>query len=62
MPKLYADHKKAVGAFDARTFIVRMFIPSGQLQALCKKCHDAKTRAEKRLEREIEAGKDLTFL
>lgn len=42
VPKNYADHIVEVGAFD-EGFISRMFIPSNQLQALCKKCHDAKT-------------------
>jgi hypothetical protein len=47
VPKLYADHIKPVGAFDARTFILRMFRPSLDLQALCKRCHDKKTREDR---------------
>ena len=46
VPKLYADHVDPVGAFDPRTFIERMFISSNAMQALCKRCHDRKTRAE----------------
>lgn len=57
-PKLFADHIEPVGTFNARTFIERMFISSKYLQALCKKCHDAKTREEKNLN----ASKDLNFL
>lgn len=51
VPKLYADHKKPVGTFHARTFIERMFQPSKNLQALCKKCHDKKTRNERAFEK-----------
>lgn len=45
-PKVYVDHKSKVGDVDAG-FIKRMFIPSRFLQALCKKCHDKKTKAER---------------
>ena len=51
VPKLYADHIERIGAFDPRTFIVKMFLPSKDLQALCKKCHDQKTREEKAVEK-----------
>lgn len=46
-PALKIDHIKNVGDVD-HGFIMRMFIPSSQLQGLCKKCHDEKTRAEKK--------------
>jgi len=44
--KVYADHIDRVGDVDGG-FIARMFRPSKFLQALCKKCHDKKTRDEK---------------
>ena len=46
VPKVYADHLENVGDVDAG-FIERLFCPSNQLQAICKKCHDVKTRAER---------------
>jgi hypothetical protein len=51
VPKLFADHIKPVGTFDARTFIEKMFLPSKKLQALCKRCHDSKTREERNFEK-----------
>lgn len=47
VPKVFADHKTPCGKFDAG-FIDRLFVSSKELQALCKKCHDRKTRAEKK--------------
>ncbi len=56
VPKLFADHKLNVGEVDAG-FIERMFVPSKYLQALCKKCHDKKTRDERaQLKRDREAA------
>lgn len=48
VPKIYPDHIEPVGNVDSG-FIARLFVPSIQLQALCKKCHDQKTRAERAL-------------
>lgn len=45
-PKVYIDHVVNVGAVD-EGFIKRMFVPSTELQALCKKHHDDKTKAER---------------
>ncbi len=45
-PKNKIDHIHTVGEVGPG-FIERMFVPSSQLQALCKKCHDAKTRVER---------------
>lgn len=50
VPKVYADHIINVGDVDGG-FIARLFCPSSGLQALCKKCHDAKTKAEKQRDR-----------
>lgn len=58
VPKLYADHINPIGGFDPRTYIERMFLPSSHLQAICKRCHDAKTRVEKNLR----DSKDLSFM
>lgn len=46
-PKIFVDHIEAVGDLDAG-FFTRLFCPSSGLQGLCKKCHDAKTKAERR--------------
>ncbi len=45
VPKVYPDHIKRVGALD-EGFIKRMFVASKFLQALCRKCHNKKTREE----------------
>ncbi len=47
VPKLYPDHIKPVGTFMPETFILRMFVSSNQLQAICKKCHRLKTNMER---------------
>ena len=48
VPKIFVDHIKRVGSLDTKDNpILRMFIPSKKLQALCKKCHDVKTKLEK---------------
>lgn len=44
-PRVYADHRLPVGEFGPG-FIERMFVPSSALDALCKQCHDRKTRGE----------------
>lgn len=45
-PKVFIDHIIKVGDVDSG-FIKRLFTPSKNLQGLCKKCHDAKTKAER---------------
>ncbi len=47
VPKIHVDHKLAVGELDGG-FFTRLFCPSTQLQALCKKCHQAKTNEERK--------------
>lgn len=47
VPKIYVDHINNVGDVDSG-FIQRMFISSEHLQGLCKKCHDKKTRDERK--------------
>jgi len=54
VPKVFPDHIKAVGALDSG-FIERMFCPSAELQALCKKCHAKKTREDAKLLKEESA-------
>lgn len=46
VPKVYPDHITPVGEVDSG-FIERLFTPSKNLQAICKKCHDKKTREER---------------
>jgi 5-methylcytosine-specific restriction endonuclease McrA len=52
-PQIKVDHIDAVGKVGGPDYIQRMFVPSSQLQGLCKKCHDAKTRAEKAAAKEL---------
>src|SRR4051812_25529194 len=47
-PKLKIDHIKKVGDVD-EGFIIRMFVPSKFLQGLCDKCHNLKTKEERRI-------------
>ncbi len=47
VPKHFIDHIDPVGEVGGPKYIQRMFVPSSKLQALCKKCHDAKTKAER---------------
>ena len=46
VPKIYVDHIKAVGDVDGG-FIERLMTSSENLQGLCKKCHDTKTKEER---------------
>lgn len=46
-PKIYVDHIQNVGEVDAG-YIERMWVPSTKLQGLCKRCHDAKTKWERK--------------
>lgn len=46
-PKVYIDHIVAVGDVDGG-FLERLFCPSEKLQGLCKKCHDEKTKLERK--------------
>lgn len=48
VPKVYADHIRPVGNLDAGYFD-RLFCPSYDLMAICKRCHGIKTRAEREL-------------
>lgn len=51
VPKVSVDHVNPVGEVGGPFYIQRMFVPSSQLQCLCKRCHDAKTRAERQADR-----------
>lgn len=55
VPKVFVDHIEPVGEVGGPDYISRMWCPSSRLQGLCKKCHDAKTKAEKL------AAEDLGF-
>lgn len=48
VPKVYVDHIVAVGELDGG-FFTRLFCPSSGLQALCKSCHNEKTKLERSL-------------
>lgn len=48
VPKVFADHIEPVGEVGSPGYLERLFCPSSNLQALCKKCHDKKTREEKK--------------
>jgi len=45
-PKVFVDHIITVGDVDGG-FLKRMFTPSKNLQGLCKRCHDLKTKHER---------------
>lgn len=47
VPKVFIDHVNPVGEVGGPNYIKRMFIPSKELQGLCKTCHDLKTKLEK---------------
>ncbi len=47
-PKVFIDHITKVGEVDSG-FIKRLFVASKYLQGLCKKCHDLKTKEERRI-------------
>ena len=47
VPTIHIDHITPVGLVD-EGFIDRLYCPSNQLQSLCKKCHDTKTRLERK--------------
>ena len=44
-PKIFVDHIEAVGSFGVG-YIERLFVPSSQLQGLCKNCHKEKTKID----------------
>lgn len=46
--KVFVDHILPVGEVGGPGYIQKMFLPSNALQCLCKKCHDAKTREERK--------------
>lgn len=45
VPKTFVDHIETLGEVDSG-FIERCFVPSKQLQNLCKDCHKAKTKVD----------------
>lgn len=53
-PTIAIDHITPVGKVDSG-FIERLYCPSSQLMALCKKCHDKKTREERKANGDTEA-------
>lgn len=57
-PKIFIDHIVRVGDLNGG-FIKRLFTPSKNLQGLCKKCHDAKTKEERAFQKAKEREKDI---
>lgn len=53
-PKICVDHIDPAGSVDGPYWILRMFVPHGELQCWCPKCHAAKTKAENKLRKECE--------
>lgn len=49
VPKIFVDHINAVGEIGGPDYIKKMWCSSDQLQGLCKKCHDAKTKDERKV-------------
>lgn len=45
-PKIFVDHIVKVGDVD-EGFLKRLFVPSNQMQGLCKPCHSLKTKLER---------------
>ncbi len=54
--KLFADHIEVMGDIRGEKYLDRMWCASTELQALCKKCHDAKTKDENRERAYFDAG------
>ena len=46
-PTIHVDHITPVGQLD-EGFFTRLYCPSSQLQSLCKKCHNEKTKEERK--------------
>jgi len=46
-PKVFVDHIQYIGEVDDGV-ISRMFVSSKKMQGLCKKCHDAKTKIDRK--------------
>ena len=51
VPRIFVDHIDAVGDVMGYGYFERLFCHSSRLQALCKACHDAKTKAERKTKR-----------
>lgn len=49
VPKVFVDHIEVMGSVLAPDYISRMWCPSTKLQGLCKQCHDAKTKLERKV-------------
>lgn len=49
VPKIFVDHIEVMGSIFGERYLERMGAPSTELQGLCKKCHDGKTKIERRI-------------
>ena len=48
VPSIQVDHIEPIGEIGGSEYIKRMFVSSDKLQGLCKKCHQEKTKAERK--------------
>jgi hypothetical protein len=59
--QIQIDHKNSVvplTGFDGfDNFIERLWCPEDQLQAICKPCHEIKTKAEKEVRKQLRVKK-----
>ncbi len=58
VPKVYPDHIEPVGDVDSG-FIARLWCSSTRLQAICKKCHNRKTKDERAFARALTPRKPI---
>ena len=61
VPKVSIDHLVPAGELGPG-FLERLFVPSSQMQGLCKECHRVKTNEENRVRRaRLKAEKEYDF-
>ena len=48
VPSIQVDHIDPIGEIGGDQYIQRMFVSSTKLQGLCKECHKAKTKEERK--------------
>ncbi len=57
-PIVKVDHIKQVGDVGPN-YIAKLFVPSNKMQGLCKKCHDKKTKEERKAARKAKPIDDF---
>jgi len=58
--KIAVDHTNKVGAVDGG-YLDRLWVSSNEMTGLCKKCHDAKTKEERRQDKEAKMSHETTM-